>query len=163
MTKQDVAETLAKPYSQQLLTSPTFARFAYTGLDGGPRVVPVGYLWTGSAIVVCTVPKSAKVNALRKDPRVAVTIDTEGFPPKALLIRGTATLELVDGVPDEYLEGNVKDVMTPEQYAEWSAGVQALYDQMVKITVVPEWAKLLDFETTIPKAVEDIVRARQGA
>lgn len=43
-----------------------------------------------------------------------------------------------------------------------AAGVRALYDQMVLITVEPDWAKLLDFETTIPKAVEDLVLARQG-
>jgi hypothetical protein len=30
---------------------------------------------------------------------------------------------------------------------------------MVLITVVPHWAKLLDFETTLPSAVEDLVRA----
>lgn len=163
MNKQDVAEILAKPYSQQLLGSAIPARFAYSGLDGGPRVVPVGYFWTGTAFVISTVPKSAKVNALRKDPRVAITIDTDGFPPKALLVRGTATLELVDGVPDEYLKGNLVPTMEPDQFAEWEAGVRALYDQMVKITVEPEWAKLLDFETTLPKAVEDLIRERQGA
>lgn len=33
--------------------------------------------------------------------------------------------------------------------------------QMALITIVPDWAKVLDFETTIPKAVEDLVQARQ--
>jgi hypothetical protein len=41
--------------------------------------------------------------------------------------------------------------------------VRALYDHMAQITVEPDWAKLLDFETTLPKAVEDLVRERQGA
>jgi hypothetical protein len=36
--------------------------------------------------------------------------------------------------------------------------VRALYDQMALITIEPDWAKLLDFETTIPKAVEDLVQ-----
>jgi hypothetical protein len=27
------------------------------------------------------------------------------------------------------------------------------------ITITPDWAKLLDFETTLPKAVEDLVKA----
>jgi hypothetical protein len=31
---------------------------------------------------------------------------------------------------------------------------------MVRITITPHWAKLIDFETTIPQAVEDLVRAR---
>jgi hypothetical protein len=32
---------------------------------------------------------------------------------------------------------------------------------MVLITVEPDWAKLLDFETTAPKAVEDLMAAYQ--
>ena len=40
--------------------------------------------------------------------------------------------------------------------------MRALYDQMVLITVEPDWAKLLDFETTIPQAVEDLVLAHHG-
>jgi len=31
---------------------------------------------------------------------------------------------------------------------------------MARITVVPDWVKLLDFETTIPKAVKDQVEVR---
>jgi hypothetical protein len=34
---------------------------------------------------------------------------------------------------------------------------------MVQITVEPDWAKLLDFQTTLPSAVEDLLLARQGA
>jgi hypothetical protein len=41
--------------------------------------------------------------------------------------------------------------------------VRALYDQMVLITIEPDWAKLLDFETTLPKAVEELMLARRGA
>lgn len=48
-----------------------------------------------------------------------------------------------------------------EQYAGWLEGVKALYDEMVLITVTLTWAKLLDFETTIPKAVEDLITAKQ--
>ena len=45
---RDFAAELAKPIAQELLTSSIPARFAYTGLDGGPRVVPVGFLWNGA-------------------------------------------------------------------------------------------------------------------
>jgi hypothetical protein len=49
-----------------------------------------------------------------------------------------------------------------DQWIDWQAGVHGLYDQMAVITITPTWAKLLDFETTIPKAEEDIMRARSG-
>jgi len=79
-----------------------------------------------------------------------------------LLIRGAARLELVDGVPDAYVEASRK-VTPAEQFESWEQGVRALYSQMVLITIDPDWAKLLDFETTIPKAVENLVAEYQAA
>jgi hypothetical protein len=32
---------------------------------------------------------------------------------------------------------------------------------MVRIVVTPTWAKLIDFETTLPSAVEELVRRRE--
>ena len=52
--------------------------------------------------------------------------------------------------------------MTADQHPEWVAGVQGLYDEMVVITITPTWAKLLDFETTIPKAVEDLIKEKSA-
>jgi hypothetical protein len=91
---------------------------------------------------------------------VALTIDTEVHPPKTLLIRGRAELDVVDGIPDEYLESNGTYTMTPEQREEWEAEVRSLYDGMVRIVVTPTWAKLIDFETTLPSAVEELARQR---
>lgn len=161
MTKEEIAQILAKPYAQQLLNGPEPARMAYDGLDGDPRVIPIGFWTEGEQIVMATVPKSAKVAALRKNPTVALTIDQGSFPPKALLIRGTAEVELVEGIPDGYLAAGRK-VMTDDQYPGWVAGVQGLYDEMVVITITPTWAKLLDFETTMPKAVEDVIKEKSA-
>jgi len=39
--------------------------------------------------------------------------------------------------------------------------VRSLYrDGMVRIVVTSTWAKLIDFETTLPSAVEELVRQR---
>ncbi len=161
MTTDEIAQILAKPYAQQLLNGPEPARLAYNGLDGDPRVIPIGF-WTDDAqVLMATVPKAAKVAALRKHPKVALTIDQGAFPPKVLLIRGIAEVEVVDGIPDGYLTAGHK-VMTAEQYPQWLAGVQALYDEMAVITITPTWAKLLDFETTIPKAVEDLIKEKSA-
>jgi hypothetical protein len=51
--------------------------------------------------------------------------------------------------------------MTPEQRVHWEAEVRSLYDGMVRIVVTPTWAKLIDFETTLPSAVEELVRQRE--
>ncbi|SDL29321.1 pyridoxamine 5'-phosphate oxidase family protein [Nonomuraea jiangxiensis] len=160
MNRHDVAEVLAKPISQELLGSSIPARLAYVGIDGAPRAIPIGFWWTGEHVVMATVPKSAKVRALRQNPRVALTIDTQDqWPPRVLMIRGAAGVELVDGVPDAYVEASRK-VVPAEHFDGWEQGVRGMYEQMVRITVEPDWAKLLDFETTLPKAVEDLLPAQ---
>ena len=162
MDRQDVTEVLARPLSRELLSSSIPARLAYVGLDGAPRAIPIGFWWTGAQLLIATVPASAKVAALRRNPRVALTIDTQqAWPPRVLLIRGTARVDLVDGVPEFYLEAARKTVPA-EHFADWEQGVRGLYEQMARITVEPEWAKLLDFETTLPKAVEDLVAAHRN-
>jgi Pyridoxamine 5'-phosphate oxidase len=163
MKHEEIAGVLAKPISQELLGSSIPARLAYVGVDGRPRAIPIAYVWTGRHVVGYTAPRSAKVRALRKSPRVALTIDTQDqWPPRALLIRGAARVDLVEGVPAGYVEASRK-VIPAEHFDGWEQGVHALYDQMAQITIEPDWAKLLDFETTIPKAVEDLMQARQGA
>jgi Pyridoxamine 5'-phosphate oxidase len=162
MTNEEIAQILAKPYAQQLLDGPEPARLAYIGLDGDPRAIPIGFWTEGERVVMATVPKAAKVAALRANPNVALTIDRGAFPPKALLLRGIAEIERVSGVPDGYLTAGRK-VMTDDQYPQWEAGVRGLYDEMVVITITLTWAKLLDFETTIPKAVDDLIKEKQSA
>src|ERR1700739_676177 len=137
-------------------------RLAYVAKDGTPRNVPIGFTWNGSEIVMCTAKNAPKLPALRANPAVALTIDTEAHPPKILLIRGRAELDVVDGIPDEYLKASGAYQMSPEQRVEWETEIRSLYDGMVRIVVTPTWAKLIDFETTLPSAVEELAR-RGGA
>jgi hypothetical protein len=155
----EIAEVLDRPISRELLDR-DILRLAYVAKDGTPRVVPIGFVWNGSEVVICTAPNAAKVRSLRDNPAVALTIDTEVHPPKILLIRGRAELDEVDGIPDEYMQASGTYQMTPEQRVEWEAEVRALYKRMVRIVVTPTWAKLIDFETTLPSAVEELIRQR---
>jgi hypothetical protein len=70
---------------------------------------------------MCTATNAPKLSALRHNPAVALTIDTEVHPPEILLVRGRAELDVVEGIPDEYLEMNGTYTMTPEQRVEWEA------------------------------------------
>ena len=159
MQPNEITEVLNRPYSQELLAR-DLTRLAYVAGDGTPRNVPIGFTWNGSHLVMCTTKNAPKVSALRDNPAVALTIDTEVHPPQILLIRGHAELDVVDGIPDEYLQMNGTYTMTPEQRVEWEAEVRSLYDGMVRIVITPTWAKLIDFETTLPSAVEELVRRR---
>ncbi|MGW3351476.1 pyridoxamine 5'-phosphate oxidase family protein [Nonomuraea rubra] len=160
MPANEITEVLNRPYSQELLARDV-TRLAYVAKDGTPRNVPIAFTWNGSQLVMCTSKNAPKLAALRENPMVALTIDTEVHPPKILLIRGRAELDVVEGIPDEYLQMNGSYQMSPEQRVEWEAEVRSLYDGMVRIVVTPSWAKLIDFETTLPSAVEELVRQRE--
>jgi hypothetical protein len=53
MQGRDVAEILKQPISQEMLNG-DLARLAYVAKDGTPRVVPIGFTWNGSEVVMCT-------------------------------------------------------------------------------------------------------------
>jgi hypothetical protein len=141
MTDQELNAEL-DPAAEVLRTA-TLVRVAYDGLDGSPRVVPMGFLWTGEAVVVATHPTSPKYAALRARPRVALTIDSQD-PTRALLLRGTAEIEVLDGVVPEYLEAAAKS-MGGEELAGFEAAVRETYDRMARIAIRPDWARYFDF------------------
>jgi len=158
----DPAQVMGLPIARQLLRDEAILHLSYTARDGAPRVIPIGYRWDGERFLMWTVPGSVKVGALRADPRVAITIDVPGPPPRVLLVRGRAALATVDGVPDGYLEAS-RRTLPPEAADGFETQVRALYKQMTAITVTPEWARLLDFETTAPAAVEQLMREQGQA
>lgn len=160
MQQNEVTEVLDRPLSRELLAR-DLTRLAYVAQDGTPRAVPIAFTWNGTEIVMCTTKNAPKLPSLRANPMVALTIDTEVHPPKILLIRGRAELDVVDGIPEEYLRMNGSYEMTAEQRVAWEAEVRSLYDGMVRIVVTPTWAKLIDFENTLPSAVEELVRRRE--
>lgn len=161
MEQNEITEILNRPYSQELLGR-DITRLAYVAPDGTPRTIPIGFVWNGSSVVMCTTKNAPKLDSLRANPMVALTIDTEVHPPKILLIRGRAELDVVDGIPEEYLSMNTSYEMTAEQRVEWEKEVRSLYDGMVRVVVTPTWAKLIDFETTLPTPVEELIREREA-
>jgi hypothetical protein len=164
MQTDDVHEVLSKPLAQELLKR-DIARLAFVAKDGTPRVIPIGIFWNGTEIVMCTSHNARKLKALARQPAVALTIDTEVHPPSVLLLRGEAELDPRDDIPDEYYQASGSYEMSPEQREEWEAGVKAMYtDGMVRIVVRPNWARLLDFETTLPAAIQELAdRAARSA
>ncbi|MEU0881283.1 pyridoxamine 5'-phosphate oxidase family protein [Lentzea sp. NPDC005914] len=162
MTQSEINEVLSRPLSQELLAR-DLTRLAYVAKDGTPRSIPIAFAWNGEQIVLCTTPNAPKLHSLRANPAVALTIDTEVHPPKILLIRGTAELDHTDGIPDEYLQMNGSYEMTAQQRVEWEREVRSLYtDGMVRIVITPTWAKLIDFENTLPTPVQELVQRRSA-
>ena len=143
-TQMDDAELKAElEAAEEILRTATVARLAYDGIDGTPRVIPIGFLWTGEAVVVATHPTAPKFKALKARPRVALTIDTPS-PARSVLLRGDAEIDVVDGLVPEYLEAAAKS-MEGEALAAFEASCRETYDQMARISITPDWARYFDF------------------
>jgi hypothetical protein len=121
-------------------------------------VIPIAFHSDGRQIIVCTVPSSPKVRALSARPHVALTIDTDDGPAsRALFVRGVAAIDIVDGVPAEYLAAATK-TMDTGQARQFEAHVRTLYKQMARITVQPRWARYYDFGAgRIPEFLHKLV------
>jgi nitroimidazol reductase NimA-like FMN-containing flavoprotein (pyridoxamine 5'-phosphate oxidase superfamily) len=143
---QVITAELEHPGAQDLLTSATLLRLAYNGPDGFPRNVPIGFYWTGGQVVVCTAATAPKVEALSARPNVAITIDAGDTPAeaKALLVRGLASVDIIDGVAEEYLAASRK-AMDGDEFTQFERAVRSMYDQMARIAIEPVWARFFDF------------------
>ncbi len=138
------AEELAHPDAQELLRTQSLARLAYNGFDGTPRVIPIGFLWTRGRVVVCTSDTAPKVRALAARPPVALTIDGPGAA-QTLQLRGEAEIEIVDGIPDEYLAASYKGIPDEAERRQFEASVRSTYERMARISIEPRWARFYDF------------------
>ena len=158
MFEKNIVQLLNDPVAQELLNSRIPARLAYTGLDGSPRVVPIWFHWDGGQFVLGSAPSSPKVTAMTRNAKVALTIDEDTYPPKVLLVRGIASVEVIDGVVPEYAEA-ARRYLGDEQGREWEEQARGMFKQMARIAIEPEWLKILDFKTRFPSAIEKAVSA----
>lgn len=150
--KQGDVSLLQHPASQHLLQSNVPARLAYVWMDGTPRVVPIWFHWNEREFVLGTPPKAPKLKALARNPKVALSIDDNSFPYKALSVRGTAKMELLKGVAPEYATA-AERYFGKAQGKAWVEQMRAMAPEMVRITITPEWVCLLDFQTRFPSAL----------
>ncbi len=145
--------------AQRLLASTLPARYAYTGADGTPRIVTSWFVWTGEELVMPTFISAPhvrhaayRVRLLQEHPEIAVSIDTESFPPEVLSIRGSAEVTEVDGVAPEYAQAAHR-YLGSEQATPYLAQIDQPGTRMARIAVRPEWVGVLDFQTRMPSAL----------
>lgn len=145
--------------ARRLLASTIPARCAYAALDGTPRIAASWFEWTGEELVMPTFISAPHVahatyrtRALRARPDVAVSIDTETFPPHVLSIRGRAEIAEVDGIVAEYARAAHR-YLGSEEATAYLAQLDHPSTRMARIAVRPTWVGLLDFETRLPSAL----------
>ena len=163
--RQGDIRLLDTPAGRELLESRILARLAFVWPDGTPRVVPTWFHWNGAEVVMAAYTAgphirhpAARLAALRRNPAVALTIDTDAGPTRALTIRGRAAIDEVDGLAPEY-------VAAAHRYLGDAADeVIARADQpgsrQARIVVTPTWAGLIDFETRLPSPLGGVLDRR---
>ena len=144
--------------AQRLLASAIPARMAFVAPDGTPRIVPTWFHWTGEELVMPTYiagqqigirHPAARLAALRARPDVAVSIDTETFPPQSLTLRGKVEITEVDGLAPEYAAA-ARRYLGEEAAAGMLAGLDQPGTMQARIALRPAWVGLIDFVTRMP-------------
>jgi hypothetical protein len=147
---------LESDVAKRLLASAVPARFAYVATDGTPRVLPTWFHWTGDELVMAAFVSAphirraaSRLKALRANPNVAVTIDTESLPPNALLIRGQVSVTEMQGIAPEYALA-ARRYLGEEAAAAYLAQIDQPGSAMARIALRPAWVGVLDFQARLP-------------
>jgi PPOX class probable F420-dependent enzyme len=97
-------------------------RLAVGEKDGTPHVSSVWYLWRDGHFYISTSEDRLKVRAIRKNPKVALIVDTDELPYKGVIVEGRAqltkknieeiTLAIVKKyVPASFVKSQFEDLM----------------------------------------------------
>jgi nitroimidazol reductase NimA-like FMN-containing flavoprotein (pyridoxamine 5'-phosphate oxidase superfamily) len=159
MERHEIIDELSLSGARELLDSTSAAHLAYIGNDGTPRVVPVGFFWTGDEFVIATATTAPKVRAVSAHPEVALAIDAGSTPDqaRALSVRGRASVEIVDGVVAEYLAA-ARRTMDADTAAAFEHNVRRTYERMARIAVTPTWVRYYDFGAgRMPRFLQELV------
>jgi hypothetical protein len=145
--------------ARRLLASTIPARLGYIAPDGTPRVLPTWFHWTGEVLSMPTFiaaphvrHAAGRIRALRASPDVAVTIDTEGFPPEVLTLRGRITISDAEGIPPEYAAA-ARRYLGDDAARSYLAAIDQPGTRMARIDLHPTWVGVLDFQTRLPSAL----------
>ncbi|MDQ6686330.1 MAG: pyridoxamine 5'-phosphate oxidase family protein [Actinomycetota bacterium] len=164
MERHEIDTELNTTGARELLAATSAAHLAYVGPDATPRVIPVGFWWTGEEFVISTATTSPKVAALSARPDVALAIDAGDSPggARALSVRGWAEVEIVDGVVEEYLMAARKSMDT-DAAAAFEENCRKMYAQMARIAITPSWVRFYDFGAgRMPRFLKDLADQAQS-
>jgi hypothetical protein len=170
------------PVIQTLLEEPIPMRIAYLGLDGHPRAVPVNHVWNGRAFVFATPNSAYKVKAIAANRKVGFALDVGAgrpaletrekvsaligppppifdYSPIAVHGRGTATVEITPGIPQEHIDASRRMIGDDKKWAEWARIRREETSGMARITIIPTQIFVVDFVTRFPPPLKVSVTA----
>lgn len=115
-----------------LLESTALANIATIGPNGEPQVSPVWFDWDGEHVLFSQTKTRQKLQNLKKDPRIALSIVDPKNPYRYLEIRGIVTR--VDDDPNmDFINSMSKKYLGQDKYGMHQPG-----DERVVVVVEPQ-------------------------
>lgn len=93
-------------YRKFMLDTVRTGKLATVREDGRPHVVPIWYHMDGDSLIFMTGEDTVKGKNIKRDPRVAISVDEENPPFAFVLFEGEA--EILNPTPDELLMWSTK-------------------------------------------------------
>ena len=121
-----MAATVPDEYGD-LLKKPAFAHLATLMKDGSPQVTPVWCDYDGTHVRVNSAKERLKDKNMRRDKRVALSIQDPDNPYRYMAIRGTVEQITQDGA-DAHIDALAKKYLGKERYPFRAPGeVRVIY------------------------------------
>lgn len=121
-----MAATVPDKYGD-LLKKPAFAHLATLMKDGSPQVTPVWCDYDGTHVRVNSAKERLKDKNMRRDKRVALSIQDPDNPYRYIAIRGTVEQITQDGA-DAHIDALAKKYLGKERYPFRAPGeVRVIY------------------------------------
>jgi PPOX class probable F420-dependent enzyme len=137
MTNDEIDAFLAEPH---------LCHFATVDAKGHPRVRPVWYLWRDGGFWLTTRQESRHTGRdLANQPRVAISVASEGRPYKAVVVHGTPEIlpkdrEILLAISTRYGE---------ERGRRWTDEEAMLQADRIVMRLVPEQTFAWDYGTDV--------------
>lgn len=94
------SQRMTSDEQRDLLEGRHLAVITTIGSDGYPQSTPVWYMPDGDSVGIIADTDSVKVRNIRRNPRISITIASEGRPYRYVVFKGDA--ELLTGGVDDY-------------------------------------------------------------
>ena len=116
---------------RDILEKEGFAHLASIGPDGQPESHPVWYAYHDGNVLISTTEGRQKLENVRRDPRVALTIQDPDDPYRYIEIRGTVDSIRTDG-DRSFIDSLAKRYLGADEYPWHQPG-----DERVIIAISP--------------------------
>jgi PPOX class probable F420-dependent enzyme len=108
-----------------ILDKKAFAHVATIGPDGEPQNNPVWFEWDGERFLFSQTKDKQKFHNIKRDPRVAVSIQDPEDPYRRVEIRGRVT-KVEPDADRQFIDRLAKEYMGKDEYTDDPPGTERL-------------------------------------